>query len=157
VNDEEVTEYYHRGVVCHLVGYEIPVPLDMELTRPGEGEVSTAKRLLERVFQDYPRFFDAIVADAAYIEAPFFNFCIDHGKYVVAVLKKNFKVLLADAEGLFESLPPQTWKSGNLKITYWDAEGFESAENIKKPLRVLQGAFQKNDQKRACGRPFFVA
>jgi hypothetical protein len=45
IHGEEVIEYYHRGVVCHLVGYDIAVPLDVELIRPGEGEIIAAKRL----------------------------------------------------------------------------------------------------------------
>jgi hypothetical protein len=75
------------------------VPLDIELIRPGEGEVIAAKRLLERVLQRYGRFFDAVVGDALYLETPFFNFCIDHGKHVVAVIKGDQRALLQDAQG----------------------------------------------------------
>ena len=60
----KVTEYYHRGVVCHLIGFDLALPLDVEMIRPGEDEVGAAKRLLERVFRDYARFFDAVVGDA---------------------------------------------------------------------------------------------
>jgi hypothetical protein len=61
VKNQEVIEYYHRGVACHLVGLEIALPLDVELILPGEGEVIAAKRLLDRVIQHYGRFFDGIV------------------------------------------------------------------------------------------------
>ena len=74
IRGEKVIEYYHRGVVCHLVGFDMAVPLDMELIRPGEGEVITAKRLLERVIRNYGRFFDAVTGDALYLEAPFLQF-----------------------------------------------------------------------------------
>ena len=90
----KVTEYYHRGVVCHLEGYEISVPLDLEMTLPGESEVGTAKRLLERVLHYYPRFFDVIVLDALYFEAPFVNFCLARGKDVVVVAKGDERDLL---------------------------------------------------------------
>ena len=53
VQDKEVVEYYHRGVVCHLIGHDLAVPLDVELLRPGEGEETAAKRLLERVFANH--------------------------------------------------------------------------------------------------------
>lgn len=53
VNDEEITEYYHRAVVCHLIGFDLAVPLDVEAIRPGEGEVIAAKRLLARVFEHF--------------------------------------------------------------------------------------------------------
>ncbi|MFH1665587.1 MAG: hypothetical protein ABIA77_05535 [Candidatus Omnitrophota bacterium] len=87
INGEEVTEYYHRVVVCYLIGFKIPLPLDVEPVLPGEGEVIAAKRLLERVFCKYPRFFDVVVGDALYMEAPFINFCLLHRKHVITVLK----------------------------------------------------------------------
>lgn len=89
VDDQEVTEYYHRGVVCHLIGQELAIPLDVEFQRPGEGEVPAAKRLLERVFANYPRYFEAVVGDGLYFEAPFINFCQEHHKDVVVVVNST--------------------------------------------------------------------
>lgn len=80
--DKTVTEYYHRIVVCHLAGFELALPLDAEMVLPGEGEVIAAKRLLERVIKNYSRFFDAIVADGLYFEAPFINLCRKNRKGV---------------------------------------------------------------------------
>ena len=137
IHGQEVIEYYHRGVVCHLVGFNIAVPLDVELIRPGEGEIIAAKRLLDRVLQCYGRFFDAVIGDALYFEAPFFNFCIDHGKYVVAVIKGDQRVLLQDAQGLFSQMKPGLWDQPRRLTQFWDAEGFSSAEGVKAPLRVL--------------------
>jgi hypothetical protein len=93
-DDHEVAEYYHRGVVCHLIGQDLAIPLDMELQRPGEGEVPAAKRLLERVFSNYSRYFDAVVGEGLYFEAPFINFCAEHHKDVVVVLKGDQRLLL---------------------------------------------------------------
>jgi len=80
VKKHQVVEYYHRAVVFHLIGFPIALPLDVEMIRPGEGEVTAAKRFLTRVLRSYGRFFDVILADALYCEAPFFNFCLSHGK-----------------------------------------------------------------------------
>jgi hypothetical protein len=138
VDDQEVTEYYHRGVVCHLIGQDLAIPLDVELQRPGEGEVPAAKRLLERVFTNYSRYFDAVVGDGLYFEAPFINFCIEHNKEVVVVLKGDHRLLLQDAEGLFSQRSPEgQWTEGRRTVQYWDEEGFTSAEGVSKPLRVL--------------------
>jgi hypothetical protein len=137
IHGEEVIEYYHRGVVCHLVGYDIAVPLDVELIRPGEGEIIAAKRLLERVLQRYGRFIDGVIGDALYLEAPFFNFCIDHGKHVVAVIKGDQRALLQDAQGLFVQMKPGLWDEPRRLIQFWDVEGFSSAEGVKVELRVL--------------------
>jgi len=124
-------------VVCSLIGHEIDPPLDLEIQHPGEGEVVAAKRLLERVFEKYPRFFDAVVGDGLYLEAPFFNFCLDHGKHVVAVIKDESRVLFKDAQGLFATMQPMTWRDGKTTVDAWDEEGFNTMEGVEAPIRVL--------------------
>ena len=148
VKGEEVIEYYHRGVVCHLVGFDMAVPLDVELIRPGEGEVIAAKRLLERVIGNYGRFFDAVSGDALYLEAPFFNFCTEHGKHVVVVIKGEDRALLQDAQGLFASMKPGLWNEPRGLIQFWDAEGFTSAEGVKVTLRVLHSEESTTKRRR---------
>jgi hypothetical protein len=137
VHDREEIEYYHRGVVCHLIGFDIAVPLDVEMLGPGEGEIMAAKRLLERVVLNYGRFFEAVVGDALYLEAPFFNFCIEHRKHVVAVIKGDQRALLQDAQGLFAQMKPGLWDEPRRLTEFWDEEGFTSAEGVDVPLRVL--------------------
>ena len=137
VQGEEVVEYYHRGVVFHLVGFPIAMPLDVEMIRLGEDEVAAARRLLLRVLKPYGRFFDVILTDALYFGAPFVNFCTDHGQDVIMVFKDEKRLLFQDAQGLFSQMKPQTWKEPGQVIRAWDAEGFTSAEGVKVPLRVL--------------------
>jgi hypothetical protein len=151
VGKEEVIEYYHRGVVCHLIGLDLAIPLDVEPIRPGEGEVIAAKRLAERVFGNYSRFFEAVVADALYMEGPFFNFCLDRGKHIIAVLKGNNKSLLEDAQGLFSDTEPKIWQSQHCSIQYWHAEGFK-AEGIDVPLRVLHTEETHHKRQRIAGQ-----
>lgn len=138
VDGREVVEYYHRGVVCHLIGQELAIPLDVELQQPGEGEVPAAKRLLGRVFARYARYFDAVVGDALYFEAPFINFCREHHKHVVVVVKGEQRLLLQDVQGLFAQRAPNGELSeGRRTVRYWDEEGFTSCEGVDVPLRVL--------------------
>ena len=145
MDDQEVTEYYHRGVVCHLIGQELSIPLDLELQQPGKGEVPAAKRLLERVFANYPRYFDAVVGDGLYFEAPFINFCLEHHKDVVVVVKGDHRLLLQDAQGLFSQRKPDgQWTEGRRSVQYWDQEGFTSSEGVSQPLRVLHTAETEN-------------
>jgi len=132
-----VVEYYHRGVVCHLLGHDLAVPLDVELLRPGEGEETAAKRLLERVFGHYGRFFEVVVGDALYLDAPFINFCLDHHKHAIVTIRGDHRLLLQDAQGLFSQQTPGQWTTGNGRVQFWDVEGFTSAEGVNKPLRVL--------------------
>jgi hypothetical protein len=151
LHGQEVIEYYHRGVICHLVGFDIAVPLDVELIRPGEGEIVAAKRLLERMLQRYGRFIDGVIGDALYFEAPFFNFCIDHGKHVIAVIKGDQRALLQDAQGLFAQIKPGLWDEPRRLTQFWDAEGFSSAEGVKVPLRVLH-AYETITQRERFGK-----
>lgn len=132
-----VTEYFHRGVVCHLIGHALAIPLDVEMLRPGEGEETAAKRLLERVFLHYNRFIDVVTGDALYLDAPFINFCLDHGKDVIVVIKGDQRLLLQDAQQLFSQRTPEEWTEPRRTVRYWDEEGFTSCEGVKIPLRVL--------------------
>lgn len=138
VKGEEVVEYYHRGVVFYLVGFPLALPLDVEMLRPGEGELTAAQRLLPRVVQSYGRLFDAVSGDALFFNAPFFNLCLGLGKEVITVLKDEDRVLFQDAEGVFSLTRSQTWEEPKLKVQAWDAEEFTSAEGIEVPLRVLR-------------------
>ena len=137
VDGEEVVEYYHQGVVCHLTGYPSAMPLDVEMIRPGEGEVAAARRLLERVFQRYPRFFDVVLGDALYCEAGFFNFCLEHGKAVVAVLKGDDRQLKRDAELRFSQMAPQIWTTKGREVQAWDLDGFRTMTGVEHAIRVL--------------------
>src|SRR5262249_49142315 len=137
VNDEDVVEYYHQGVVCHLIEHQLAVPLDVELLRPGEGEETAAKRLLQRVFVNYPRYFDVVCGDALYFHATFINFRRDKGRHGVVVVKGDQRLLLQDAQGLFAQQTPRVWQEGRRTVQSWDAEGFTSAEGVKEPLRVV--------------------
>ena len=153
MGDQEVIEYYHRGVVCHLVGQDLAIPLDMELQRPGEGEVPAAKRLLERVFAHYPRYFDAVLGDGLYFEAPFINFCLEHHKEVVVVVKGDHRLLLQDAEGLFSQRSPDgQWTEGRRTVQAWDEDGFTSGEGASQPLRVLHTFETEHCRERIAGQ-----
>jgi hypothetical protein len=151
VQGAEVVEYYHQGVVCHLIEHRLAVPLDVELLRPGEGEETAAKRLLERVFANYPRFFDVVCGDALYFDAPFLNFCLEHHKHALVVVKGDQRLLLQDAQGLFAQQPAQTWQEGRRAVRYWDAEGFTTCEGVKQPLRVVHTEETVRRRERVAG------
>jgi hypothetical protein len=152
VKGKRVVEYYHRGVVFHLVGFPIALPLDVEMIRPGEGEVTAAQRLLARAVGAYGRFFDVVLGDALYFEAPYINFCVSRGKRVIVVLKGDRRVLLQDAKGVFSLLKPKTWKEADAVIQAWDAEDFLSSEGVHVPLRVLHTHETLRKRHRQAGR-----
>ena len=106
-------QYYHRQVTLQLLaaapagGEPVRLLLDAEAQRPGEEEVATARRLLERVLAAYPQAFDVVLADALYATARFVNFLLERGKDAVIVLKDERRNLYQDVEGWWESQSPR--------------------------------------------------
>jgi hypothetical protein len=96
VKGETVLEYSHRVVVAQWVGVTPPAILDFELVGPGEGEVTAARRLLERLLRRHRRLIDVICADAPYLEAPFLEQVPDTGKHFVIVMKQEARDLYQD-------------------------------------------------------------
>jgi len=140
-------------VVCHLILHRLALPLDVELLRPGEGEETAAKRLLERVLVNYQRFFDAVGGDALYLDAPFINCCREHGKHPIVVVKGDNRLLLQDACGLFAQQRPDVWTAGRgYQVESWDEEGFTSCEGVCEPLRVLRTVETKHRRQRIAGQ-----
>lgn len=150
-NKKNLTEYYHRAVVAHLTGFDLPIVLDIEMIAPGEGEIAAAKRLLERLLKRYGRFFDAIQGDAIYWEAPLFELCRKHDKHLLAVLKDNNPALLSDAKALLHGKPDMTREEGGRLIHYWDQEGFTSG-SIKTPIRVLRTEETQSKRERIANK-----
>jgi hypothetical protein len=151
VGGQEVTEYYHRGVVAHLIGLGLPLVLDIEMIRPGEGEIVAARRLLERLLERYARFFDAIEGDALYFEAPLFALCRKHGKHLLAVLKDNNPALLADAKAVLAGEPDLMRQENGRLIRYWDQEEFTSGAAAQ-PLRVVRTQEIWTPRERVAGK-----
>ncbi len=137
VGGQEVIGYYHRGVVCHLIEHQLAVPLDVAWLRPGEGDETAAKRLVERVVANYPRCFDVVCGDALDFDAPFINFCLGHHKHALVVRKGEDRLLLRDAAGVFAQQPPQLWQDRRRTVQCWDSAGFTTCEGVQQPLRVV--------------------
>ena len=137
-------QYYHRQVTLLLLPGAPPgrdpvrLLLDHEPQRPGEDEVATALRLLDRVMGAYPRAFDLVLADALYATAPFFNFLLARGKHALAVLKDERRHLYQDAAGLFQSITPQQGSYRSRQCLWWDFPDLLSWPQVNAPVRVLR-------------------
>jgi len=94
----------------YLVGFRTAVPLDLEMLRPGEGELTAASVFCPGWSNPMAASFDAVLGDALYFNAPFFNLCLGLGKEVITVLKDEDRVLFQDAQGVFSLTAPQAWK-----------------------------------------------
>ena len=131
-------QYYHRNVTAQLITDDMPFLVDAEPQKAGEDEVAAAMRLVDRVVRDYPRAFDVVLADALYAQAPFFEFVLELGKDVLAVLKDERRNLLQDAQGLFKYMEPTQTQDGTHQRCTWDAEGFRSWPSLDRPIRVVR-------------------
>ncbi|MFQ5974360.1 MAG: transposase [Alphaproteobacteria bacterium] len=132
------TQYYHRHVALQLIGRDFHVLLDAEPQCPGEDEVATALRLLDRVLDSYPRAFDVVLADALYADSRMFNYGLKRGKDIIAVLKDDRRDLMQDAESLFEQTPPVRIEDARGSRETWDLEGFTSWPQVTRPVRVVR-------------------
>lgn len=147
--DYETIQYYHRHVTAQLPFRNFSMLLDAEPQWPGEDEVACALRLLERLFKDYPRAFDVVVADALYAKSNFFNAIIAHKKDVITVLKDDRRDLLKDAEALFAGMSPTcVFERSGTRLECWDADGFQSWSQVTIPVRVIRTSETKRPVRR---------
>ena len=132
------TQYYHRHVSLQLVGHHCRLMLDAEPVGPAEDEVAAAMRLLDRVLRSYPRAFDVVLVDALYANSAFFNYVIERGKDVIAVLKDDRRDLLTDARSLLEQIAPICITGGAGACWRWDIEGLTTWPQVQAPVRVVR-------------------
>ena len=86
----EQLQYYHRAVGCQIVSSPCKPFLAIEWLQPGEGEDTAALRLLEKLPNLYgSRFFDILLLDALYAQAPVFKLADRRGWDLVVSLKQN--------------------------------------------------------------------
>ncbi len=133
-----VIQYYHRHVTAVLLCKDFVLLLDLEMQRPGEDEVAAAIRLLERLFLEYPRAFDVVMADGLYARAPFFKKVVAHGKHVIAVLKDDRRDLLQDAMGIFSQEQPIVIRNDSITRQCWDVEELTSWPQFGEKVRVVR-------------------
>lgn len=134
----ERVQYYHRHVTALLLGRHFALLLDAEPQRPGEDEITTAVRLLERLVGEYPRAFDVVLGDALYTDPRIYNFLLGHGKDVLTVLKNENRDLLTDARTLFAEQLPQVSNTAATRRETWDLSGFTTWPQVAKPVRVVR-------------------
>lgn len=138
------TQYYHRQVVLMLLPGGTPTRpalrllLDLEPQAPGEDEVTTALRLLQRVLLLYPRAFDLVLGDALYAQTRFFNFLLTHHKHALVVLKDERRNLYQDAAGLFPQVAPQTGSYRSRQCQWWHLTDLVTWPEVNGPVRVIR-------------------
>ncbi|MFZ0964456.1 MAG: hypothetical protein WAO35_26630 [Terriglobia bacterium] len=140
----ERIQYYHRAVGCQIVSSPVKPFLAVEWLRPGEGEDTAALRLLARLPGLYgTRFFDILLLDSLYAQAPLLKLAQQMRWDVVSTLKQEKRDLYQDALGLFQARrPDQTFSESPRGKTYavrlWEASGLPFSQDYPQPMRVVR-------------------
>lgn len=138
MNGVERLQFYHRNVTFMLVAGKFRLLLDMEPQRTGEGEVTTAIRLIRRVMRNYPRAFEIVLADALYAGAPFINFLWSYGIYSVVVLKQENREIYQDGMGLIRGQQAVPGRYRDRDCLWWDIPDLRSWDGIDQPMRIVR-------------------
>jgi hypothetical protein len=140
----EQLQYYHRAVGCQIVNGPVKTFLALEWLKPGEGEDTAALRLLRNLPDRYgSRFFDILLLDALYAQAPVFRLAAESGWDLVVSLKQNHRELYQSAVRLFAQRPADcnlTERHGgkSYQCRIWDTEGLPFSADYPEPVRVVR-------------------
>ncbi len=143
VNVEQI-QYYHRAVGCQMIHGPVKTFLALEWLQPGEGEDTAALRLLRNLPAQYgSRFFDILLLDALYAQAPVFKLAAELGWDLVVSLKQNHRELYQSAVRLFARRPADgqlTEQRGGKtsQIQLWDTDGLPFSADYPQPVRVVR-------------------
>lgn len=139
----EQIQYYHRAVGCQIISSVVKPFLALEWVRPGEGEDTAALRLLSALPQRYgSAFFDILLLDALYAQAPLLRLAAQIGWEVVITLKQEARQLYQSAMGLFQSRSAnhcfsEQQEGKTYQVRLWDTEGLPFGEDYPQPVRVV--------------------
>jgi hypothetical protein len=145
---EQGKGYGHKLVAISVVGAGLDLPIDVEFYEPGEGELTAAKRLLERAARSLgPRFADYLVVDGLYAGAPFLHLTEDVGLPVIAALKDNLPELsLAARQRFADTAPHQRFAYNGGWVEVWDADDFLAWQELRwTRVRVLRYRHVRRD------------
>jgi hypothetical protein len=140
----EQIQYYHRAVGCQIVNSPCKPFLALEWLQPGEGEDTAAGRLLEKLPGLYGRrFFDVLLLDALYAQAPVLQLAQRSGWDLVISLKQNQRDLYQSAIRLFARRPAddcgtERHEGKSYQFQLWDAEGLPFSADYPQPVRVVR-------------------
>jgi len=130
-------QYYHQFTAFILAGKDFSFTLDIEPIIPGEGEQTSAYRLLSRVCANYPRAFSLVIGDGLYLNEKVFNLLEAHHKKTIAVLKEERRQLFEEANKLSLLAEPQIYKEEATSYRVWDHAISGCWDGYGKDVRVI--------------------
>jgi hypothetical protein len=140
----ERIQYFHRVVGCQIISSPVKSFLGVEWVAPGEGEDKAALRLLRRLLDLYgSRFFDILLLDSLYAQAPVLKLAQEVGWHLVITLKQENREIYRDALGLFSNRKADerftVEKPGQkCEVQLWSEAHLPFTEEFPKPVRVVR-------------------
>ena len=117
---------------------------------PGESEVTSSYRLLERVCKNYPKAFSLVISDWLYLKETVFNLLKRHHKHAIAVLKEERRELFREANSLSLLVEPKTYKQGKTYYKVWDHSISGCWDGYGKKVRVIVSEETTAKRAHAC-------
>jgi hypothetical protein len=128
-----VEEYYHQAVALVWASREVVWPMGWELLKPGEGELTAAWRLLERLLPRVGRSIDLVLGDALYCCRDFFKLGLRHHVDALAICSGQTEM---DAE-MDLYVESETPTEGVNHVARWELESEAWQREVKSKLRVM--------------------
>jgi hypothetical protein len=129
-----VREYYHQAVALSWVSGKIPFVLGWEVLAPGEGELTAALRLLERLLPRLRKSLDLVLGDALYCCRPFFQTVCGAGLEGLA-LSSGQTEMDEEIDLLMKTDPPRRVPGADVAV--WEMESEAWSQDLKRKLRVV--------------------
>ena len=130
-------QYYHEFTAFILAGPKVSFILDLEPILPGQGEISSSYRLIERVCRNYPKAFNIVIGDGLYLKETVFNLLERHHKHAIAVLKEERRQLFEEANRLSLLSKPEVYRRGRTYYRVWDHSIEGCWDGYGKGVRVI--------------------
>jgi hypothetical protein len=113
---------------------EIPVVIGWEVLAPGEGELTAAMRLLERLLPRLRKSLDLVLGDALYCCRPFFKVGCGAGLQAMAISSSHTE-MDTEIDLLMETEPPRIVPG--LNVAVWELESEAWSQTLHQKLRVI--------------------
>jgi hypothetical protein len=130
----EVEEYYHQAVALVWVNGTMTWPLGWELLGPGDGELTAAWRLLERLLPRLRNSVDIVMGDGLYCCRPFFELVCGAGLQALAISSGETE-MDEEMDYLMRNEQPRQMPGQQVDIWEMSSEAWE--HDLKRKLRIL--------------------
>ena len=139
-------QYYHSFVAFILAGQKFATMLDIEPIIPGQGELTSAYRLLSRVCVNYPKAFEVVAGDGLYLAGEIYRLLKSHRKYGIAVLKDERRQLYEEAVALSDIVEPITYTNDKTSFRVWEHKIEGLWKSYKKEVTVIRSEETKTSR-----------